>query len=70
MISNKQNFKIEAIKVGFVLVKIKMIEKFKLKINLLGQKLNNQFYTRPTGSFQLLNAKFAYWRSKFDLLSL
>ena len=33
MISNKQNFENEAFKVDFVLLKIKIIEKFKLKIN-------------------------------------
>ena len=42
MISNKQNVKNEAFKVGFTLLKIELLEKFKLKINLL-YKFNNQF---------------------------
>ena len=34
MISSKQNFRSEAFKMGFTHLKIKLIEKFKLKINL------------------------------------
>ena len=39
MISNKQNVENEAFKVGFTLLKIKLIEKFKLKIKLTETKI-------------------------------
>ena len=39
MISNKQNVENEAFKVGFALLKIKLIEKFKLKIELTETKI-------------------------------
>ena len=39
MISHKQNFENEAFTVGFVLQKIKIIEKFKLKIILTETKI-------------------------------
>ena len=39
MMSNNQNFENEAFKVGFVLLKIKIIEKFKLKINFIETKI-------------------------------
>ena len=45
MISNKQEAENEAIKVGFILLKIELIE-----------KVNNHFCTRFAGSFQLPNA--------------
>ena len=39
MISNKQNIENEAFKVGFRPLKIKLIEKFKLKIKLTETKI-------------------------------
>ena len=35
MVFNKQNFEYEAFKAGFVLLKIKITEKFKLKTKLI-----------------------------------
>ena len=44
LISNKQNVKNEAFKVAFTRLKIKLIEKFKLKIKLTEtKKFNSQF---------------------------
>ena len=56
MTSNKQIVENEAFKMGFTLLKIKPIEKFKPEIKLTHKKINKQFYTRSTASFQLLNA--------------
>ena len=39
MISNKQNVENEAFKVGFTLLKIKLIEKFKIKMKLIERKI-------------------------------
>ena len=39
MISNKQNFDNEALKVGFILLKTKSVGKFKLKIKLAETKI-------------------------------
>ena len=39
MISNKQNFENEAFEVGFVLLKIKIVENFKLKTKLTETKV-------------------------------
>ena len=39
MISNKQNVENEAFKVSFVLLNIKIIEKFKLNIKLIETKI-------------------------------
>ena len=39
MISNEQNFDNEALKVGFVLPKITIIENFKLKIKITETKI-------------------------------
>ena len=56
IISNEQNVENEAHKIGFTLLKIKIIERFKLKLRLiLTQKFKNQFYTRYAESFQLQN---------------
>ena len=52
MISNKSNVENYAFRVGFALLKVKLIEKFELKKKLLRQKFNNQFYTRSAKSFQ------------------
>ena len=39
MISNQQDVENEAFKMGFTLLKIKLIEKFKLKIKLTATKI-------------------------------
>ena len=57
MISKTQNVEIEAFKVGFILLKIKLIEKFKLKIKPTKTKiLTTKSIQDIHISFQLPNA--------------